>query len=181
MAQTVTVKDLDAALRSNTPPFLVDVRETSEYRREHIRQANLFPSSAFAPKKVFEAAGSQNLYVICASGGRSSQMAKMLVEWNTLNGGKDGHNKTIYNVSGGMSAWRAAGLPMIEDKRAPLPIIRQVHIIASSMIIAGSLLGRFYNPNFFLLPVFAGCGLMLSGVTGFCGMALILQKLPYNK
>lgn len=178
MTVNANVKELYHLLKEKKPIFLVDVRENSEHRREHITEANLFPSSSLNPQKVVEAAGGKNLYIMCASGGRSAAAAKKIEEF--IKSSPEFKNK-VFNVSGGMSAWRGERFPVVEDKGAPLPIIRQVHIIASSLIIAGSLLGRFYNPNFFVLPAFVGCGLMVSGVTGFCGMALILQKLPYNQ
>eukprot|EP00796_Vickermania_ingenoplastis_P004705 gene4705-3398_t len=175
MPTDISVQDLHALIQKDKNLFLVDVREEGEYRREHVEQATLYPLSSLDPVKVFEAAGKRDLYVMCASGGRSATASKKLEE------AAKGKSTKVFNVTGGMSSWRSANLPVVENKSAPLPIIRQVHIIASTLIISGSLLSRFYDPNFIALPIFVGCGLMVSGVTGFCGMALILNKLPYNK
>lgn len=179
MPVDVSPAEVFKLIESNKPLFLVDVREPGEYRREHVAQAVLFPCSALEPTKVVEAAQKKDIYVMCLSGGRSSGASKKIEE--AVKASSGAHTNTVYNVTGGISSWRAANLPVVEDKKAPLPIIRQVHIIASSLVISGALLGRFFHPNFFFLPLFVGCGLMISGVTGFCGMALILAKLPYNK
>lgn len=167
-------------LLASTSVFLVDVRERAEYQREHIAEAQLFPTSSMTPSRVLAAAQNKTeICVYCASGGRSLHACRAIAE--SLAKSDSGSHITLYNLTGGMSAWRLAKLPVVEDKGAPLPIIRQVHLIASSLILTGSILGRFYNPNFFFLPLFVGCGLFLSGATGFCGMALILQKIPYNR
>lgn len=178
MAINISVKELYDLLKEKRPIFLVDVRECSEHRREHVAEAKLYPNSSLDPRTVVEAADGKNLYIMCASGGRSAAAAQRILEF--IHSSPQYKNK-VYNVSGGMSSWRGEKFPVIENRQAPLPVIRQVHIIASSLILTGSLLGRFYNPNFFFLSAFVGCGLMVSGVTGFCGMAMILQKLPYNK
>jgi len=182
MASTITPPELDEMLHGpkKEPVFLVDVREHSEYKREHIAEANLFPMSQFKAQEVLKAAGGvSRVCVHCASGGRSAKACAALTE--AMKSSDKFKGMKLYDLGGGMSSWRMCGLPVVEDKKAPLPIIRQVHLIASTLIISGSLLTRFYNPNFFALPLFVGCGLFLSGATGFCGMALILQKLPYNQ
>ncbi|KPA85216.1 rhodanese domain-containing protein [Leptomonas pyrrhocoris] len=180
MIRNIDAKELRALL-TREAVFLVDVREASEYRREHIDGAHLFPSSEFNPGAVLKAAGKETTFcVYCASGGRSSKAGESLAQAITQASDVAGNAK-VYNLVGGMSAWRMAGCLVVEDKKAPLPIIRQVHLIASTLIIGGSLLSRFYHCNFILVPIFVGCGLFVSGATGFCGMALLLQKLPYNR
>jgi hypothetical protein len=37
------------------------------------------------------------------------------------------------------------------------------------------------NPWFALIPLVTGCGLLFAGLTGFCGLALLLAKMPWNK
>jgi hypothetical protein len=45
----------------------------------------------------------------------------------------------------------------------------------------GTLLGLFVSPWFFAVPAFVGAGLITAGVTGFCGMARILMRAPWNR
>ena len=49
------------------------------------------------------------------------------------------------------------------------------------LLAAGVALGVFVSPWFLILPAFVGCGLMFAGITGWCGMALLLAKMPWNK
>ncbi|EPM2252573.1 YgaP-like transmembrane domain, partial [Escherichia coli] len=34
---------------------------------------------------------------------------------------------------------------------------------------------------FFLLSGFVGAGLLFAGISGFCGMARLLDKMPWNQ
>ena len=52
---------------------------------------------------------------------------------------------------------------------------------AGSLALAGTLLGAFVSPWFYILPGFVGAGLLTAGVTGFCGMALLLMRAPWNR
>ncbi|EHC46625.1 Rhodanese-related sulfurtransferase [Salmonella enterica subsp. enterica serovar Johannesburg str. S5-703] len=42
------------------------------------------------------------------------------------------------------------------------------------------ILGYTVHGGFFLISGFVGAGLMLAGMTGFCGMARLLEKMPWN-
>ncbi|SSN10009.1 Rhodanese-related sulfurtransferase [Klebsiella pneumoniae] len=44
-------------------------------------------------------------------------------------------------LAGGIQAWKAAGLPVVEDSSQPLPLMRQVQIAAGTLILLGVLLG----------------------------------------
>ena len=37
------------------------------------------------------------------------------------------------------------------------------------------------HPAFLAVPAFVGCGLVYAGVTGTCGLGLLLQKMPWNR
>lgn len=53
-----------------------------------------------------------------------------------------------------------------------------MQIAAGSLILLGVVLGYAVGSAFFLLSGFVGAGLILAGVTGFCGMARLLDKMP---
>jgi hypothetical protein len=42
-------------------------------------------------------------------------------------------------------------------------------------------LGLLVSPWFFVVPAFVGAGLITAGVTGFCGMARLLMRAPWNR
>jgi hypothetical protein len=37
------------------------------------------------------------------------------------------------------------------------------------------------HKNFALIPAFLGAGLTMAGSTGWCGLAILLSKMPWNK
>jgi rhodanese-related sulfurtransferase len=89
--------------------------------------------------------------------------------------------REAYFLDGGIEAWKAAGLPVHSNRKAPLEIMRQVQIAAGALILLGVILGALINPAFFLLSGFVGAGLLFAGVTGWCGMALLLKTMPWNR
>jgi len=80
---------------------LVDVRETSEYEREHIAGALLLPLSSFDPD-LFPSIPGKRVVLHCAVGKRSEAAGKMLIN--------EGHSDIVH-MTGGMEAWKAAGFP----------------------------------------------------------------------
>jgi rhodanese-related sulfurtransferase len=70
---------------------------------------------------------------------------------------------------------------VVDDRRAPLPMMRQVQIAAGSLVLAGVLLGALVAPAFYGIAGFVGAGLVFAGMTGFCGMANILGLMPWNR
>lgn len=81
--------------------LLVDVRETSEYEKEHIAGAVLLPLSSFEPD-MFPSLPGKKVVLHCAVGKRSEAAGKMLL--------KEGHEDVIH-MTGGIEAWKAAGYP----------------------------------------------------------------------
>lgn len=151
---------------------LIDVRESGEYAREHISTAQLQPLSAFQARQILDK-NDDPIVLYCQTGNRSQQAAKLLLQTNG--------DRPIYHLVGGLDAWKAADLPYRENKKAPLPIMRQVQIVAGSLVLGGTLLSAFVSPWFLLLTGCVGAGLLFAGASGFCGMAILLAKLPYNK
>jgi hypothetical protein len=47
--------------------------------------------------------------------------------------------------------------------------------------LIGSVLGYFVSPKFFLLSGFFGAGLTFAGLSGTCGLAIFMAKMPWNK
>jgi hypothetical protein len=59
--------------------------------------------------------------------------------------------------------------------------MRQVQLIIGLLALTGSILAMTVHANFALIPAFLGCGLTLAGSTGWCGLAILLSKMPWNK
>jgi len=48
-------------------------------------------------------------------------------------------------------------------------------------VLLGVLGGAFFHPSFLILSGFVGAGLVFAGVTDWCGMGLLLAKMPWNQ
>src|SRR5690606_12606638 len=90
------------------------------------------------------------------------------------------HGET-YILEGGLDAWKAAGLPVEEDRGQPLELMRQVQIAAGSLVLLGVVLGFAWRPALFGLSAFVGAGLIVAGATGWCGLARLLTTMPWNR
>jgi rhodanese-related sulfurtransferase len=80
---------------------LLDVRERFEWDGGHAPAAVWIPLGEL-PDRVAEVPRDRQVVVVCRSGGRSLRAAGFLAQ-----SGVD-----AVNLSGGMHAWKAAGLPM---------------------------------------------------------------------
>ena len=67
------------------------------------------------------------------------------------------------------------------NRKAPISIMRQVQIVAGTLVLLGVLLGWLVSPWFFALSAFVGAGLTFAGISGTCAMANLLGFLPYNR
>ena len=56
-----------------------------------------------------------------------------------------------------------------------------MQIGAGGLALLGTVLGLSVSPWFFAVPLFVGGGLLIAGLTGFCGMAVLLQRAPWNR
>ncbi len=62
-----------------------------------------------------------------------------------------------------------------------LSLLRQAQLVAGGLTLAGFLLGTFVAPGFHLLSGIVGLGLLHAGLSGRCGMASLLGRLPFNR
>jgi hypothetical protein len=77
-------------------------------------------------------------------------------------------------------AWEQAGFPLEKDQRAPWELERQVRFAAGLLVLAGLGLSLVW-PAAIALSWFVAAGLVFAAVTGWCGMALLLARMPWNK
>ena len=149
---------------------LVDVREADEAACERIGSAKNIPLSGLGDTLPF--GGGNAIIFHCKAGNRTSAHAGRLASASTCE---------AYALEGGIEAWKAAGLPVITDRSQPIEIMRQVQILAGSLVLLGVILGTLVHPGFYGLSAFIGAGLTFAGTTGWCGMAKALAFLPWNR
>lgn len=148
---------------------LIDVREPDEFAREHV------PGSISAPLSAFDDAhlgNAETMIFTCRSGARTGANCDRLAARVEGAG---------FVLEGGLGAWKAEGLPVIEDRKAPLEMMRQVQIGAGGLTLLGVALAVLVHPGFMGLSAFVGAGLLVAGLTGFCGMARVLAVMPWNR
>lgn len=166
--QEITVQECNEALKSGG--YLIDVRTPAEYNAVHAAPALNIPLEHVDTDKLKAACSKGPWYIICQSGGRSSKACKTLSE---LSG--------VYNVVGGTSAWQSAGLEISTNGKKIMSIENQVRIIAGFLILVTVSLGQLINPLWLIFTGFIGAGLLFSGMFNFCGLAILLSKMPWNK
>ncbi len=87
----------------------------------------------------------------------------------------------LYSLEGGIIALKEAGFNIKQSGSNILPLDRQTQFAAGILAFSGVILGTFVNQGFYLLPGFVGLGLMFAGLTGWCGMAKLLARAPWNR
>ncbi|MBM3569212.1 MAG: DUF2892 domain-containing protein [Alphaproteobacteria bacterium] len=150
---------------------LIDIRETDEWRRERIPGARHLPLSAWDSADTGADAQRAAIF-ICRSGNRTAVNAERLLSKGL---------REAFHVEGGILAWREAGLPLAIDKRRPIEIMRQVQIVAGSLVAIGTLLAALVSPYWLLLSGGVGAGLVFAGASGSCMMATLLSRMPWNR
>lgn len=167
--------ELKALLDRDPAPPVIDVRRPDEFREVHATAAVNLPLDGLSAASVRQATGlaeGEAFYVLCRSGARADiAVAKLNAEG--LRGG--------VVVKGGTLAWRDAGLPVVTGPRQPMSLERQVRMAAGALVLTGLVLGWLVSPWFLFLSAFVGTGLFVSGLTDWCGMALLLARAPWNR
>ena len=84
-------------------------------------------------------------------------------------------------VEGGTLGWAEAGLPVNRGTTKVISLERQVRIAAGLLVLTGVALGTWVHPGFYGISAFVGAGLTFAGITDWCGMAMLLAKMPWNQ
>lgn len=169
--KTINVHELKERLSDgDLDEILLDVREKFEFKGMHIAGSKNIPLDKL-DSAIERLKGIGTVYVHCQSGGRSSGACQVL---------QDAGVNSV-NIEGGISAWEKAGFDVVRSGRHVIPIIRQVMIVAGSLVLLGTILGTWVYPWWYALSAFVGSGLLFAGLTGICSMSYLLAKMPWNQ
>lgn len=124
------------------------------------------------PRRLGEIDRTRPVVVVCRTGKRSAQARETL---------QSAGFAQVSDLAGGLTAWQEAGLPLEKAERVPWSLERQVRVVAGSLVLLGVALGLLVHPAFFGLSAFVGAGLVFAGVTDWCGMGLLLARMPWNR
>lgn len=169
----VQANQVQQDLQSGKRVALIDVRTPVEHDEVHIAGSRLMPLDQLDPEAVKAAAGDAEACVlVCRSGRRAEQaMAKL----------RAAGLENLVILEGGVTGWESAGLPLTRSTSKRLPLMRQVQLIIGLLALTGSVLALTVDKNFAIIPAFLGAGLTLAGSTGWCGLAILLSKMPWNR
>lgn len=168
---TSAFKEIIKNEANNSNVAFINVCTPAEYNEKHIKGVRNIPLDAL-PENVAELQTKKTIYIHCRSGNRGQKAIEKL---SAL-----GVQAELINVEGGLLAWEEAGYET-ETLSRRIPIVRQVLISAGGLMLLGILLTHFVHYTFILIPLFVSLGLLISGITGWCGMLLLLSKMPWNK
>jgi rhodanese-related sulfurtransferase len=152
---------------------LIDVRTPAEFQEVHVPFARNVPLESLDPEQLRAAqkrVPEATVYLICRLGHRGEQACAKLKAAGV----------NAVNIEGGTLAWDAAGLPVVRGRKV-IPLDGQVRIAIGFLVLASSALAALSHPYWIAVAAFMGAGLILSGITGFCGLARILARMPWNQ
>ncbi len=150
---------------------VIDVRTPAEFGEAHVPGAINIPLADVAAQLPVLKAKDEDgpIVLMCRTQNRVKLAYDQLQQPNRC-----------YLLEGGMTAWKAAGYPVVQGQRA-VSLEGQVRMVAGALIVVGIILGVAINPWFLILPAGVGAGLFHAGYTDSCLMGTILAKLPFNR
>ncbi len=149
----------------------IDIRSTEEFAQMSIEGSLLAPLPVVGLQNLAMQEGQHiDIIFVCRSGSRVENATSTL----------EGLFTDAYMLDGGIIAWQKAELPLRTGNAPVISLERQIFISAGCIILLG-VLGSFFWPPLLWLAGFVGAGLIFSGVSGFCGLGILLSKMPWNK
>lgn len=156
---------------------LIDVREPDEFKAEHIAYALSVPLSKLEGGfKMLDIPKNKIIVFQCFMGSRGQMACDRIQELGSC-------QNTVMNIEGGIEAWKNEGLPVIGASAKPskISVMRQVQIIVGFLVALSVVVGFFGVKFAFILAGLFGGGLFFAGLTGWCGLGMLLSKMPWNK
>ncbi len=150
---------------------LVDVREPVEHAEEHIEGATLIPLGEI--EKRIDAIDRSRPVVVMCRGGKRGQSALEKLRAHGID--------QVRNLEGGILGWKECGLPVKRGEKARFPLMQQVQLTIGLGVLTGAILSLTVHPYWVLLCAFFGAGLTMAGSTGWCGLAILMSKMPWNR
>lgn len=175
MTRTIQPKEADILLKSGAA-VLIDVREPDEFKAEHIAYALSIPLSRFESEfKALDIPQDRKILFQCLKGRRGEQACMHVVQNGIC-------PNEILNIEGGIEKWKEEGLVVVGGEKGPvMSIFRQVQIIVGSLVALSVCVGLSGVTAAFFLAGILGAALAFAGLTGWCGLAFLLARMPWNR
>lgn len=155
--------------------ILIDVREADEFKNEHIAHALSIPLSALEDGfSKLNIPTDKTIIFQCLKGTRGQMACERVT---------NSCDNKIVNIDGGINAWKEQKFPVISNKghRSGISIFRQVQIIVGFLVALCVILGFTGITTAYIFAGLFGAALCLAGLTGWCGLAILLSNMPWNK
>ena len=174
---TIAPRDLNNLRHHLGQLHLIDVRSPAEYRAGHVYGAVSIPIAELSAEEIHRrlddaGAGKDTpLFLTCLSGIRSQQAADSL---------KQAGFENVHTLEGGTEAWIKAGLPTQRCGNT-ISLERQVQIAIGALLVLKVFFGFTVHQLFFAAIPIIGAGLIVAGITRWCGMAQLMAMMPWNQ
>lgn len=153
----------------NADYCVIDVRDINEFAADcedgscnwPLSEIDAASAASFAAERGLQP--NQTLVLLCARGMRAQMAAEKLAKLLP---------NPIAVVSGGRAALAPTG--------GPISIERQVRIATGSLVLLGAIGSLIIHPALLAISCFIGAGLLFAGITDWCGMGLLMRKMPWN-
>ena len=162
--------ELQAVLSADSEQVqLVDVRSALEFESERIDQAINIPVDELGARGG-ELKRDRPIALVCRSGMRAARAAETLASF--------GYETVV--LTGGLLAWKKRGFAVKQGKKS-ISLERQVQLTIGLILLLSVAAGFTVSNLFLLVPAFIGAGLTFAGLSGTCGLALLIARAPWNK
>lgn len=149
---------------------LVDLREADEYNAIKVEHSMHVPLSRLS-QSTSNLSRRKDIYLLCRSGKRAATAADKLQGL--------GFDK-LHVIKGGLDAWVRSDLPVEGAGLHVWPLERQVRFTSGLLNLLGIALSYSINSNWIFLSVIVSLGMVVSAMSGSCGMANVLRMMPWN-
>lgn len=151
---------------------LIDVRDRAEYASGSeasvcwpVSEINGETTAKFVKEQ--QLSPDQTVVLLCARGMRATQAAEKLRRLLP---------NPISVVEGGHAALASSG-----RSKTKMSIEGQVRIAAGIVVLASIVGSALIHPALIAIAMFMAGGLIFSGITDWCGLAMLMMKMPWNK
>lgn len=170
MNQSKTITASAIQSKNGGRPQIIDVRSAAEFDSGHLPGAVNIPMEFFA-SRLPDIDLSAPTVLVCQSGTRAGLVCENL-----------GHRfQEVAVLEGGTQAWISQGGQVVRTTRSGLSLMSQSLIGAGLFNLIGVLLSTLVHPAWIGISAFVSLGLVVAGSTGFCLMAVLLGKMPWNR
>jgi rhodanese-related sulfurtransferase len=174
----ISAESFSRTYQDNQNLVLIDVRSPVEFESKHIKGSFNIPIDDLSVNSMKELIKrkkiktNEEIYFICKSGMRA-KLAQQKME--------DSKHPIVCVDKGLDGIDSGEGIEYNYGSRGGISLERQVRITIGFLMLAGILAGAFIHPLAYGFSGLISLGFLISGITDWCGMALLIAKMPWNK